>query len=62
MRDSERQTVFYLANGAKVLCIISVLLYKTLCTCDLPDAVLRQGLRIISKVEYLETAIVANHF
>ena len=42
-QDSERQTVFYLANGTKVLCIISMLLYKTLCTCALPDAVLRQG-------------------
>jgi len=58
VRLGKRRTVFYLANGTKVLYIISMLLHKTLHTCVLPDAVLRQGFRIVSDVEYLGIAMV----
>jgi len=58
MRDSGKWIVFYLANGTKVLCISSMLVHKTLHTRDLRDAVLRQGFRIISYVEYIGTVRV----
>ena len=47
--------------STKVIRIISMLVHTTHHTGDLPDAVLRQGFRIISNVEYLGTAMVIQH-